>query len=617
MSTAARLAQARLARWLLAAALIAPVALQFGAIFWAIWLAPVQVPWQDELFHYNFFMKARAGHAAWADFWQPLGGVHRTVFPRLAYVLAINLTDWDRRVWLTINPLLIVGACAALWAAARRTSGSRAVALALLAPIGALLFALSQYSQWLQPFGLQFALVVACGAVALWALTAAREGWAAFALAIGATWVASWSGLHGLALWVALLPLTILAGWRKAVVWAVCAAAVIVTYADKLPRQGAQSLAPGTLVEYVLANLGAPLGTLQVPASRDHFWNHSEVALDQRWALWIGAASVLLLLANLIVAWRQSGSNRATLARYLPWCCLATFAVACALLTAVGRASASASSALTSRYQTFALLWWVAIVAIGGQVVATAWANRRAAAGGWLRTIVATNLVALGIGALLFAWVNLVSGLLLRDLHGELRRAEACARDLASAPDDCLILLHPVPEVARLRVAGLAGERLALFRDGALPTGSGTAAPPASAPDLASLRPLPFGALYAIDGLPSPLALFDGTPPPPRFAASQPLQLTGWAVDAIGLPPGSAGGVFLTIDDRPPVWVAVNGDRPDVAARFGPDFGRSGFSLALPAGTLAPGRHTVRITVVTVDGRARYQESPALVFVVE
>jgi hypothetical protein len=616
-ASAARADRARLARWPIAAALAAPATIQIGLILWAIWVAPVQVPWQDELFHFNFFTKARAGEAGWADFWQPLGGVHRTVFPRLLYVLSINTSDWDRRVWLTINPLLIAGACAALWATARRTTGSRPLALALLAAVGALLFAPSQYSQWLQPFGLQFALVVACGTLALWALCAGRGSWPSFALAVGATWVASWSGLHGLALWVATLPLVALAGWRKAIVWIACVALVIGTYASDLPRQGSQGLAPGTLIAFALANLGAPLGTLQAPTGREHFWDHTAVALDQRWALWIGAASVALLLVNLFVAWRQGGHGREHLARYLPWCCLAAFAVACALLTGVGRASASASSALTSRYQTFALLWWVAIVAIGAQVAATAWAARREGGADWLRVVIATNLLTLGVGALLFAWVNVVSGLLLRDLHGELRQSEACARDLANAPDDCLILLHPVPSVARLRLATLAGERLALFRAGPVPVGAGAPTPPATAPDRVSLRQLPFGALYALDGLPGPLAPFDGTPPPPRFAAGQPLQLSGWAVDTIGIPPGPAGGVFLTIDDRPPVWVPITGERPEVAARFGAQLVRSGFRLELPTGTLAPGRHTVRIAVVTGDGRAVYRESPGLVFVVE
>ncbi|MFN8512313.1 MAG: hypothetical protein U0841_06910 [Chloroflexia bacterium] len=310
------------ARRLIAAAFAALAAIQIGVILWLIWVAPVRVPWQDELFHFAFFMKARAGNAAWADYWQPLGGVHRTVFPRLLYVLAIEATGWDRRVWLTINPLLVAGACAALWATARRTSGSRAVALALLAPIAALLFALSQYSQWLNPFGLQFALVVACGALALWALSAGGGGWPSFALAVGATWVASWSGLHGLALWAALLPLVALAGWRKVPVWMACAVVVIGTYANGLPRQNTQGITPGGLLAYALANLGSPLGTLQSAAGG----SSSGTTPRSRLRPPLGARDRrgergAVLLGNLFVAWRQgarSGESGAVSALVLP-----------------------------------------------------------------------------------------------------------------------------------------------------------------------------------------------------------------------------------------------------------------------------------------------------------
>ncbi|MFN8539709.1 MAG: hypothetical protein U0232_19790 [Thermomicrobiales bacterium] len=350
------------ARRLIAAAFAALAAIQIGVILWLIWVAPVRVPWQDELFHFAFFMKARAGNAAWADYWQPLGGVHRTVFPRLLYVLAIEATGWDRRVWLTINPLLVAGACAALWATARRTSGSRAVALALLAPIAALLFALSQYSQWLNPFGLQFALVVACGALALWALSAGGGGWPSFALAVGATWVASWSGLHGLALWAALLPLVALAGWRKVPVWMACAVVVIGTYANGLPRQNTQGITPGGLLAYALANLGSPLGTLQSAAGG----SSSGTTPRSRLRPPLGARDRrgergAVLLGNLFVAWRQgarSGESGAVSALVLP-CGLAA---ACALLTGVGRASTTRVRRSRRALRTFALLcgsrWW-------------------------------------------------------------------------------------------------------------------------------------------------------------------------------------------------------------------------------------------------------------------
>ncbi|MFN8513285.1 MAG: hypothetical protein U0841_11990 [Chloroflexia bacterium] len=90
-------------------------------------------------------------------------------------------------------------------------------------------------------------------------------------------------------------------------------------------------------------------------------------------------------------------------------------------------------------------------------------------------------------------------------------------------------------------------------------------------PDLARLRQLPFGALYAVDGLPGPLSIADGLPPTQlRLSAQQPLQFTGWAIDATSAPPRPALGAFITIDSGPPVWVPIRDPHATPARRFSP-----------------------------------------------
>lgn len=603
-----------LKRAVLIATVAIPAALQVGVLARLIWGDPVQVPWFDEFFQFAFLFDARQGHITWADLWQPYGGAHRTVFPRLIYAAVLAATPWDRRVWLTVNPLLVGLAFVCLAAVVRRTVAPRGLALALIAATGGLLFALSQYGHWLLPFGLQFGLVVCFGALALWALSARPVGWPQLALAVGATWVASWSSLQGLALWLALLPLVALAGWRKVGVWSVCAAAVIGSYAINLPS-ATPAPAPKGLLTFTLVNLGAPLGTLQSLTTRGHFWSHLTVQPASRWALIFGVAGLPLLAANLLALWRQRRADPAVVTRALPWCCLALFGVACAAVTALGRAVDGVSTALTSRYHTFALLWWIALLVLGAQATANTWqpGTRR----GWPAALAATNLLALVVGALCFAQVTLVSGLLAGDLHGELRRAESCAHDLASAPDSCLSLLHPVPAVARLRLAQLAATRLALYHDAPLPVPA-PAADPSLAPDLARLRQLPFGALYAVDGLPGPLSIADGLPPTQlRFAAQQPLHFTGWAIDATSAPPRPALGAFITIDSGAPIWVPIREPHTTPARRFSPALGTSGFHLTLSPGTLPPGQHTLCITIITADGTAAYEPSPPLTFIVE
>jgi hypothetical protein len=600
---------------LLVALVAVPAALQLGVLARLIWGDPVQVPWFDEFFQFAFLFDARRGILSWDDLWQPYGGAHRTVFPRLLYAAVLAATPWDRRVWLTVNPLLIGVAFACLAAIVRRTVPSRRLALGLIAAIGGLLFALSQYGHWLLPFGLQFGLVVCCGALALWALSARPVGWPQLALAIGATWLASWSSLQGLALWIALLPLVVAAGWRKAAAWAACAAAVIVTYAINLPASSTATPSPGDALGFTLVSLGAPLGVLRSLTARGHFWSHLSAQPESRWALFLGAASIALLVVNLLALWRQRRAEPVTMRHALPWCCLALFALACAVVTALGRAADGPGTALTSRYHTFALLWWIALLVLGAQATASAW--RPSAHAVWPGALAATNLLALAIGIGCFSQVTLVSGLLAGDLHGDLRRAETCARDLGSAPDSCLALLHPVPSVARLRLAQLADARLALYRDDPPPP-SAPAADPATVPEFAPLRRLPFGALYAVDGLPGPLSVADGLPPVQlRVAATQPVTITGWAIDVSSIPPRPALGVFIAIDDAPPIWVSAGEPHPVPSARFSPSLALSGFHLTLPPGSFRPGQHSLRLTVVTAGGEAAYEVSPPLVFIVE
>ncbi|MFN8513286.1 MAG: hypothetical protein U0841_11995 [Chloroflexia bacterium] len=411
-----------LKRAVLIAIVAIPAALQIGVLGQLIWGDPVQVPWYDEFFQFAFLSNARQGQLSWADLWQPYGGAHRTVFPRLIYAAVLAGTPWDRRVWLTVNPLLVGVAFACLAAVVRRTVAPRGLALALIAATGGLLFSLSQYGHWLLPFGLQFGLVVCFGALALWALSARPVGWPQLALAVGATWVASWSSLQGLALWIALLPLVSLAGWRKAAAWSACAAAVIGSYAINLPSS-TLAPAPKGLLTFTLVNLGAPLGTLQSLTARGHFWSHLAVQPASRWALLFGIAGFPLLALNLLALWRQRRADPSVVTRALPWCCLALFGVACAAVTALGRAVDGVGTALTSRYHTFALLWWIALLVLGAQATANARqsANRR----GWPVALqAATNLLALVVGVLCFAQITLVSGLLAGDLHGELRWAE-------------------------------------------------------------------------------------------------------------------------------------------------------------------------------------------------
>lgn len=81
------------------------------------------------------------------------------------------------------------------------------------------------------------------------------------------------------------------------------------------------------------------------------------------------------------------------------------------------------------------------------------------------------------------------------------------------------------------------------------------------------------------------------------------IRLRGWVRDATADAPAS--GVFAVVDDHAIVRGNVWQPRPDVVTvMHRDDLLATGFTLRIDTDALAPGRHTVRIGIVTSDGEA-------------
>jgi hypothetical protein len=102
--------------------------------------------------------------------------------------------------------------------------------------------------------------------------------------------------------------------------------------------------------------------------------------------------------------------------------------------------------------------------------------------------------------------------------------------------------------------------------------------------------------------------------PPTRLSRDSGLRLTGWAVDR------EAGGPPTAIDmilDGTRYRCRGGLPRSDVAAFFTePGFAAAGFECLLPAGTLVPGEHSLKLWIGLADGQ-RYLETPTYRLVVE
>jgi hypothetical protein len=98
-----------------------------------------------------------------------------------------------------------------------------------------------------------------------------------------------------------------------------------------------------------------------------------------------------------------------------------------------------------------------------------------------------------------------------------------------------------------------------------------------------------------------------------RTSPSDPLKIAGWAVDAAAR--DVASGVDIVIDEsRFPAEYPSN--RADVAKYFNvPAYGRCGFSLEIPAGQLASGKHTLVVRIINRQRTGYYQGVPLTFYV--
>jgi|GEM_PF-1582521 len=99
--------------------------------------------------------------------------------------------------------------------------------------------------------------------------------------------------------------------------------------------------------------------------------------------------------------------------------------------------------------------------------------------------------------------------------------------------------------------------------------------------------------------------------PPAVTQAGAPILVDGFGFDPVAKLPGK--GVDVVVDGK--AYGTVYGHtRPDVGDYFKtPALSPSGFRTTLPAGTVAPGAHTLKLRIVAADGQG-YFESKSVAF---
>ncbi len=392
-----------------------------------------------------------AGTLSWSDFWN-IHGPHRIVLPRMIELTVIMLTHWNHQIQMTINVGFLVAYGALFFFCLRRSAGSTAFALATTPALSVALFTFVAGDAWFFPFNLTNVMTVFGVALAMWAVANRTVTWQALAVMATGAFVASWSSFGGLLAWIVFFPEALRGGWQKALAWTAVATAVVGTYLIGEPSQ-AQLLQPVAIAQYVLAYLGAGLGSPDLNRS-----------------LALGVVGLAVMLVSIATYW----ALRRDLLPLLVWLELGAFVILIGAETAVGRgADFGLEQALAPRYEVFQTLWWVAT----GAVVALtlrAWLQRiprplslgAMLAPGWvtlpimLNTLAAVGLLALSIRAD-GRWqvtYGYESNTLLRQQH--------CVATAETEPDECLVWFGPSlngPALIRKEVPFLREHRLSIF----------------------------------------------------------------------------------------------------------------------------------------------------------
>ncbi len=414
--------------------LLLPVAI---SLFFVLHLA-VDVPWGDQWdILPPLLEQSGRGALDWAALAAP-HNEHRILFPRLVMLGLARLTRWDTRAEMLLIQLMLL--LVLLLLAGRLSSG----APAWLLPLPWLVFNLKQWETML--FGVQIAYILPVLAALLALdrlerLDTARRPVLAFAAAVAAAGVASFSMLAGLLVWPAGALLLGLGDRRRRPIylplWLTAAGAAWAAYFAGLPAgSGAVAWAaahPPALTRFMLALLGNAL-------------------IARRSAALLAGA--LLCLLMLLVAFLLTRRRAWRVNRF--WVCVAAFALLCLGAIAAGRAWAGTEAALAPRYTTFSLLLLAALYALLAGLSRSGSQRRLplAALAGLLLAVLASLPISLQRG-----WAH---G---QRLHDRQQRLATTLRGSATLPDAALVELHPDPLVVRRGSSLLEKLGYSVFRD--------------------------------------------------------------------------------------------------------------------------------------------------------
>ena len=348
LSRLAGLAASTLALWTVLTTIAAVAASRCSLLYadeWDTWMT-----WLKQGYSLEWFFSQHADH--------------RIVATRLLF--AIGNWAFQGRAWFPQSMSFAVQASLVLllWRLAKRSGVTDPEDSRVLgATIACCLFSASQFINFIWGFQVQFFLVYAAGAGALWALMRAadaahpggRRAWIAACLLLAA--VSSYSMANGVLIWPILLLAAVRLRIGRAGIGLLGAAAVLVLaqYIHGWHPSGLDAPAPvWRVVLFAMANAGSPLAPLLG-------WLGAGTAGAGFAALAVGGTALAGAALQGLLLWTRPSpysSGRIVLAHFTVFVAAAPFAIA------AGRAHLPLLAAFRSRYMTPPCILWVCLLSV-------------------------------------------------------------------------------------------------------------------------------------------------------------------------------------------------------------------------------------------------------------
>ena len=376
---------------------------------------------------------------------------HRILFPRLFFAIdtfgfaETNEFNFSCNIAL---PLVLAGLI--VFVAHRHVSRRKTDTLWIAGVVLTLLFSAMQYENFVWGFQIQFWGVELAAAASISCLVLARRSWLSLTASIGFSAIGVYTLASGITVPFLAIPLALWAQRSKAQITVLSIAAVSLLasylYGYVSPAQHSDPLftifRPG-LVRYVVAEIGNPFGQIFSALVSSH---RLIMVLDSAF----GTLGLGLFATTALVLLRR---GRVVGGPQLFFVGIAFFVVAVAFLTGLGRLEFGAGQALSVRYASPTLLFWLALAMLAIFEVQHHRPDLR---------LIATSLsLVLVIG---LAWEQ--SRFVKTGLAWASPRREAMTGLLANVDDtEALKGIYPLPDRLKQLAVQLRARHLAVFAD--------------------------------------------------------------------------------------------------------------------------------------------------------